>query len=414
MRLLLLLVFSIYCNCLFSQQFKQVAANPFGINTEPHLEYNSMHFVDIDQDEDFDIIFEDPEDSDSKILLNQGSKGNPDFNNYAAQDFLVFDDGTYIGEGMFGVEISSTFLDIDLDGDIDNLSTIGSNDPSLPAEFLCNINLDELITAGNGIFGFENADRPGSEYGLPVLSLDAVQLITAVDLDGDSDLDIFSMRLGEYTYELDFLYYESLYSEGTQVFSGEEIRNPFGLSSSDPSNFGIPNFIDIDNDGDKDLLTVNFEGNWLYYKNYGSPEFANFLDSPDINPFNLSPLPGFGFPTVLDVNNDGRDDIMVGYEGDVYYYEFDLQSSNNNQLNSDTSLEIFPNPSNGFAEIKTNYDSFSSVTIRSVLGNEIQKLSFNSLQNVELNLSHLDNGSYFIEFQLRNNEVITKQLIIAR
>ncbi|MBK9192050.1 MAG: T9SS type A sorting domain-containing protein [Crocinitomicaceae bacterium] len=94
-----------------------------------------------------------------------------------------------------------------------------------------------------------------------------------------------------------------------------------------------PAFADIDGDGDFDIMSGDYYGNFTYYENTGtaaSPAFAASV----ANPFNLSNL-GYGgrnTPTFGDLDNDGDFDMMVGSnlgtgmpydysQGNIYYYE---------------------------------------------------------------------------------------------
>ncbi|MBM3264708.1 MAG: VCBS repeat-containing protein, partial [candidate division Zixibacteria bacterium] len=84
-----------------------------------------------------------------------------------------------------------------------------------------------------------------------------------VDLDKDGDLDLLS---GEYYGN--FHYFENTGSSSAPAFSATQ-TNPFGLV--DVGYSSAPAFGDLDNDGDLDLLSGEYYGNFRYFENNSSP-----------------------------------------------------------------------------------------------------------------------------------------------
>lgn len=136
-----------------------------------------------------------------------------------------------------------------------------------------------------------------------------------VDLDGDGDLDLVA---GGTYGQLD--YFENTGQVNNPAF-GAAVPNPFGLDSiADVSN---PEFGDLDGDGDMDLMLNDGNNNWIYVENIGSataPAFANQV----INPFGL----GGGFQANYevhcfgDLDQDGDLDIYSAlYDGNHRYFE---------------------------------------------------------------------------------------------
>ena len=60
---------------------------------------------------------------------------------------------------------------------------------------------------------------------------------------------------------------------------------PFGLSGAGGS--VSLDFVDIDNDGDMDAFTGNYDGNTLFFRNIGTAS-SPFFEAPRTNPFGLS------------------------------------------------------------------------------------------------------------------------------
>ena len=71
------------------------------------------------------------------------------------------------------------------------------------------------------------------------------------------------------------------------AFAAEQ-KNPFGITIP-TLEFTAPEFSDVDGDGDLDMMTGEYDGNFIYYKNTGtksSPAFA----APATNPFGLTKI----------------------------------------------------------------------------------------------------------------------------
>ncbi len=136
-----------------------------------------------------------------------------------------------------------------------------------------------------------------------------------VDLDNDGDFD---MMTGE-TYGA-FSYYENIGSATNPSFAAEQIL-PFGLTSLG-NYFARPDFADIDNDGDMDLFAGHYSGNIFYFENIGTASSPNF-GSIQTNPYGIAPS-GITFSDValVDIDSDGDADIISGEGyGNFIYFE---------------------------------------------------------------------------------------------
>lgn len=146
-----------------------------------------------------------------------------------------------------------------------------------------------------------------------------------VDLDGDGDMD---MMAGSDTGN--FRYYENIGNASAPNFAGYQ-QNPFGITffASDSS----VSFADLDGDGDQDMLSGSESGNYRYYQNIGSessPSFANFVQ----NPFQLLSFPSYSTPVFVDLDNDNDFDIMAGSDTGNFRYYQNVGSSTNPQYAS--------------------------------------------------------------------------------
>jgi hypothetical protein len=85
-----------------------------------------------------------------------------------------------------------------------------------------------------------------------------------------------------------------------------------------------------------------------------------------------------------------------------------------NELLSENTFNIYPNPSNGIVYINSqiNPNKNVSIYIIDLLGHEIQRFENNSFP-FELNLNELPNGSYLLKFETGSSS-ITKKLFLSK
>jgi Ca2+-binding RTX toxin-like protein len=87
------------------------------------------------------------------------------------------------------------------------------------------------------------------------------------------------------------------------------VLNPFGLN--DLGKWNNPNLVDIDRDGDLDVLAGNSQGNIFYYQNIGTASAPSFA-APVTNPFGLTDVGERNSPTFVDIDRDGDLDAFIG------------------------------------------------------------------------------------------------------
>lgn len=227
-------------------------------------------------------------------------------------------------------------LDLDNDGDIDLLYV------SYGAQYEFELRFRENISTKQA------PAFPGSS----VLSLNTGQtsfdnfVYTTGDLDNDGDFDVLActgyaaIPVGySYRYEPVIAFIENI---GTPEAANYQLTELDTLNTSIfNQGVGIPNLVDIDDDGDldlyMDLLIYNFgfeinEMHPVYYKNVGTPAEWNFISGAQ-EPFNYQFPQGVQYMLhdFGDIDNDGDldilaqafnyDDSVQGYISNYMYYE---------------------------------------------------------------------------------------------
>jgi hypothetical protein len=142
-----------------------------------------------------------------------------------------------------------------------------------------------------------------------------------VDIDNDGDKDLFvGDTLGTIKY------YKNAGEYIFQLQSGTD--NPFnGVDVGDEAK---PVFIDIDDDSDFDAFIGELDGNINYYRNDGTAESPLFSEvtGPD-NPFDGKSVSACSAPAFVDIDHDGDLDSFVGSKYDfIKYYENTSNDSN--------------------------------------------------------------------------------------
>lgn len=202
-----------------------------------------------------------------------------------------------------------TFADIDNDGDQDLfLVSYDNTSYSQYLSFFENVGTPEspsFVGDAPAINPF-NVQWPGY-----------VTTIVFADLDDDGDQDLI---LGSYDYYNSGIFY--MENTGTPEFAnfGPVQYNPFGIANS--GSITVPAVVDMDGDGDLDLISGDIYGVIKYFENTGTPQAPAFAPVTD-NPFGLTVNAFLVFPNFADMDNDGDQDFLyMGYTfGAFMYYQ---------------------------------------------------------------------------------------------
>jgi hypothetical protein len=130
-----------------------------------------------------------------------------------------------------------------------------------------------------------------------------------VDIDGDGDLDLF---VGEASGELNF--YRNTGSRTAPEFTLE--TDNFG--GIDPGRRSFPTFVDLDGDGDLDLLIGTETNGLVMFRNDGSAADPRFTEIGTLP----VPAPAYATPVFADIDGDGDMELFVGGNGGgVQFFE---------------------------------------------------------------------------------------------
>jgi len=341
--------------------------------------YSSASFADFDNDGDLDMI------SGSALegivyIRNDGTASSPSF---TKTNFLSLNPGTFA---------SPVFIDFDNDGDYDIVS--GNNMGTLI-----------LYENNNGTFTANTNAFPGIDIGWGSIPAFA-------DLDDDGDEDLLVGGDDPNTSKFYLNDGNNNFTENTTMLAG--VSFPRGTS---------PVFTDIDNDGDYDLfIGKTFGGAIDFYENTGTRkepvwQLNNAL-LEDISA-DQNAHPGFA-----DLDDDGRKDLILGeYNGNLTFYK-----NNFAPTSVETVAEIpeeflleqnYPNPFNPVTEIRFQIpaSTFVKLSVYDILGNEIKTL-VNEVKNagsynIRFYAGNLASGIYLYKLKA-GDIVLTKKMILQK
>lgn len=367
-----------FTNTAKAQNFAAVQQNTFGLTA---VNYNSSPaFVDLDNDGDLDLMVGGYY-GDWNYFQNTGTAAAPAFSTAQSNPFGLT--ATY----YFA---TPSFVDLDNDGDKDMIST------EIYGNFQYFMNTG---TASAPAFGSPTQNpfglAPVTIFGFPSFG----------DLDNDGDKDLLVGETGG-----NIKYFQNTGSVTAPAF-GTAQTNPFGLTSlgTATNSVAAPTFIDMDGDGDLDVMATDANGDFYYFANTGTASAPAFA-APVMNPFSLTAVNGYAMMSFADIDNDGDKDLMCGdYDGNLNYFErLNATGIKSQEMTEATSLHVFPNPAVESFTISGPWTEFiTSVEIMDVTGKVCAQYKGSSKQ---ISVKDLAQGVYTVKITHENGSYEVKKL----
>ena len=207
--------------------------------------------------------------------------------------------------------VQPTFCDIDGDSDLDLF--FGSGWRRLSFYENIGTSQDHDYQFGTNLFVDLQGIVPGSQ---------TPNKPSFCDIDNDGDFDLFvGCYYGNPIFEGRFLFYRN---EGTSLNPEFVFIEELFQDIESPSN-GKPVWVDIDNDQDMDLFIgfgyplTNYMGRIYFYRNEGDPDSASMI--LESNFFLNIDLGEECLPEFCDIDADGDFDMFLGdADGHIWYY----------------------------------------------------------------------------------------------
>ena len=296
-------------------------------------DYTVPNIIDFDGDGDFDIITgasdgyvryyknigtpTNPTFEYQRAWLNGGSRTAPamvDYDNDGNHDIVLGRSDQYIHKYKNDVDNSGFFMD---DFAMDDVGAHSS-----PAYVDIDNDNDHDLFAGNSegeVYFYENtgtANSPSWAEGEYLFDVGDYAVPCFADFDDDSDFDML-IGCGDGTFK----YYRN---DGTP-------SNPYWVYTADWFTVDVgdraaPAIVDIDNDGDFDIIIGNSVGVINYYRNTGDAATATF----DLTPVNMvGDIGDCSHPYLIDLDSDNDYDMAIGNAtGCILYYRNDGDATN--------------------------------------------------------------------------------------
>jgi hypothetical protein len=273
---------------------EQTAPNSFEVKTRRYI-YNIdlgsetfPSFADLDGDGDQDMLVGNkiqPDDNLTGKLFRFENIGTPTEPKFILRGIVPEFTGDYHFAPAFG--------DLDNDGDLDILMGTWRD------ELMLVINEGQVTEPNWTIDDSAIVKLTRGRNATPTLG----------DIDDDGDLDLF---IGESSGDINF-YRNDGGSDGPEFIL---VDDKYG--GIDVGRRSVPTLVDIDTDGDLDLVVGSEAEGLKLYRNNGTLREANFVldETFDV------PVPPFSAPIFTDVDGDGDADLFVGgIGGGLLYFE---------------------------------------------------------------------------------------------
>ncbi len=292
-------------------------ANPFNAVNFGAFSYSAPSFADLDGDGDLDAVIGD--DYSLHYFQNTGTNLAPAFTELSgtANPFAAVNN-------QISTTGSAAFLDLDGDGDLDAVA----GDEYGTVNILVNTGTSTAPSFGV-IEGYDGGEGGTPQPGNPFNGVDVGVwgVATVADLDGSGLPEIV---LGAQDGILHYFPNANQNADPNVSVYAEQAgaASPFNGISLPVGSYGngaAPVFVNLDGDGDLDLVVGDYDGAVHYYLNTGSAAAPVYVEQTGgANPFLGVNVAYYAAPAFADLDLDGDLDMAVGgYQGAMDYYRND-------------------------------------------------------------------------------------------
>lgn len=367
-----------------AQTFLAPQTNPFGLSIPATEEFIITSLVDLDQDGDLDIFGSTYTSGQAIYFQNTGTASNPQFGTPQIAPFGLTTQYT----------VYTASADLDADGDID---VLGGTNAGYSAQFTY---FQNIGTAQSPNYG-PPALNP---FGLNGSALNFLALGEFADLDNDGDFDYLA-----FDYYGGLFYFQNTGTASSPAFAAP-VQNPFGIVTG-TIELGRVSAGDLDLDGDLDLFTGEYYGNFFYFENTGTASSPAF-GSRQTNPFGLSPSGNYSFAALGDLDGDGDLDVLSSVTDNSYVGTFSYYQNTDPTISLEEQgieVSVYPSPFTSQVTVQLETSTKGTIAVLDVTGKRVHQSDFNGVDRIEFDLSGLPAGIYML--QLSSPEgVVTKRI----
>lgn len=298
------------------------------------------------------------------VYLNDGS------NSFSRFNIISIDSPRYLHGGDFDLDNSPDFLVSSFNG------VLNTTTNDLENIFWYKVGSWGLVQGGvvatnfHGAFGVEGGD---------------------IDLDGDDDV------IGSAFIDNEVAWFENVNGDGSSFTKHTIDSNLSGAS--------YVHWVDIDNDGDKDIVATGYgdtTGNnsqVVIYYNDGAQNFTKTVIDNNIQ--------GAATFSVQDFNGDGEYDLAVAGSGSNEFVLY-IHQSNAVQTNDLARFSVYPNPVYDVLHI-TSAKPVQQTEVFDITGRQVL-----STQQTVIDVSNFNKGYYLVKVILQDGNVITKKVLVLK